>query len=204
MLVDWNNPKRYSYPSWTYLTANDTVISHHRFPSIPKNTLRFSLTYSPVNILSVTSPKGQSHTGGPFGMEAGLDYFYKSDRYISMSLGAGTNAAPVDHIGPGHYDLANAFYANIRNNYAIGNVDLGYGVNITDYRWNRIPLDSVNPSEQTNAVALGLSLSAQWRIGNFFRIGLLYQPNFINTTRSPVFNYQHYIAAQLCWKIPLH
>lgn len=205
LLIDWNNPKRYSYPAWTYLKANDSAISHHWFPSTPKHTLRLSLTYSPVNMLSLWSPKGRSVTGGPFGFEAGLDYFYKKDRYVSMTAGAGTNAAPVDHIGLGYYDLTDALYANIRNNYAIGTIDLGYGLNIIDYEWTRITQTrTATLRTSANTVALGLSLAAQCRISYFFRIGLLYQPDLINTTRSPVSNYQHYIAVQLCWKLPLH
>ena len=205
MLVDWNNPKRYSYPAWTYLKASDTSISRHRFPSVHKHILRLSLGYPPVNIFNIASPEGPYNAVGIFGLETGLDYFYKNNRYLSMSVGAGTSYAPVDHIGYADFRTAGALYANIRNNYVIGSFDLGYGFNISKFKW--VHTTAGNPVylyAVTNTTALGLTLSPQYRIGNFFRIGALFQPNFINTSHSPTFNYQHYIAVQLCWKIPLH
>ena len=205
MLVDRDKDKRYAYPAWTYLTKNDTGVHRHRFPSIPKGQLRLSLGYAPINILSLKSPEGQYAAFGVFGLETGLDYFYKKDRYLSLTVGAATSAAPVDHFGKGYLRRANTFYANIRNNYVIGSFDLGYGISMADLQWVRTTLgDTVNLNKTTNNIGFGLSLSGQYRIGNSFRIGLLCQPNLLNTDHSPTFNYQHYISLNFCWKIPFN
>jgi len=204
MLIDWHNPKRYSYPSWTYLAANDTVVYHHRFPPIPKGNLRLSLSYSPVDIFNILSPEGQYSTGGIFGAEAGLDYFHKPDRYISLAVGAATSVAPVEHLGSGYLRTGNALYANIRYNYVIGSFDLGYGGSISKLIWARTTFgDTVNLNKHTQSIGFGPSLSAQYRIGNSFRLGLLYQPTLMSVDHSPAFNYQHYISVNLCWKIRL-
>jgi len=204
MLVDRNNPKRYSYPSWTYLAANDTVVCYHRFPPVAKGNLRLSLAYSPVNVFNVLSPEGKYNTGGIFGMEAGIDYFHKTDRYISLAVGAATSVAPVEHLGKGYLRTGNALYANIRYNYVIGSFDLGYGGSISKLIWARTTFgDTVNLDMHTHSIGFGPSLSAQYRIGNSFRLGLLYQPTLLSVDHSPAFNYQHYISINLCWKIHL-
>lgn len=85
-----------------------------------------------------------------------------------------------------------------------GSFNLGYGVNISQLRWIRTTIgDTVNMDKKTGSVAFGLSLSAQYRIGNSLRIGVLFQPDLLNASHLPVFKFQHYFAFGLCWKIPL-
>ena len=98
MLLEMNSPKRYKYASWIYLSAHDTIVRRRRFPPVPKGSLRFSLGLSPINIFSLRSPLGQYYTGGVFGLDAGLDYFYKKDRYLSLSIGAGSDAQPENFL----------------------------------------------------------------------------------------------------------
>ena len=205
LVVDWNNPKRYSYPAWTRLTTDDTVISRHRYSPIPVHTLRLSLEFAPINGFSVTSPEGQLNTEGMIGLEMGLDYFYRNGRYLSASLGLATSAVPVDYFGKQYIRTATAGYLNVRNNHVLGSFDLGYGLNISDFLWTRTTIgDTVNRNAQKRTAAFGLSLSAQYRIGNYVRVGLLFQPDFFNAGDLPAFKYQQYFAASLCWRIPLH
>jgi hypothetical protein len=87
MLIDWKNPKRFSYPAYTYLTTKDTAVERHRYPPTPKGKVRFSLGFSPAGGFSLASSVGRFSAYSPFGLETGLDYFYKPDRYVSLSLG---------------------------------------------------------------------------------------------------------------------
>jgi hypothetical protein len=56
---------------------------------------------------------------------------------------------------------------------------------------------------QFKNIGFGLSLSAQYRLGHYFKMGVLYQPNIINTSLKPTVDYQYYISFNLIWKIPI-
>jgi hypothetical protein len=202
MLVDKDNPKRYGYRRQNYLTLKDTSVTLRRFAPVPKGTMYFSLSVPLVNSFSLRSPEGQSTPGGPIGLEAGIDYFYKTDRYISLSAGAGSSAF-VDHIGNGYYDTGHTFFGSIRNGHVIGSFDLGYGLSFSDLLWSKVTNgDTVNLDQSVRSIGIGLSFSAQYRLGNYFRFGILYQPTLFSVNSSPSFSYQHYISAGLSWKWP--
>jgi hypothetical protein len=190
MLIDWKNPKRYSYPAFTYLTAKDSVVERHRYPPTPKGKVRFSLSYLPAGGFSLASPVGRFSAYSPLGLETGLDYFYRPDRYVSLSLGVALGFPGGQH-GGDFYKTAGLLYANLRNNYNVGSFDLGYGVNIS--RFHLISNTLANPNHDEGG--FGPSLSAQYRISDNFRIGLSFQSDLTN-------RYQQYISATLCWKLP--
>jgi hypothetical protein len=174
-----------------------------RFAPVPKGTMYFSLSVPLINSFSLNSPDGRSNPGGPLGLEAGVDYFYKTDRYISLSTGVGTSAF-VDHIGIGYYDLGHTFFGNIRNNHVIGSFDLGYGLSFSDLLWTRVTnYDTGSLERSVSSTGIGLSLSAQYRFGKYFRFSLLYQPTLFSANSSPSFRYQHYISAGFSWKWPI-
>ena len=190
MLVDWKNPKRYGYPTSTYLTAKDTAIQHHRFPPTPKGQLRFNLAYSPVNVFSLVSPQGRFTAFSPFGLHTALDYFYKPDRYVSLSLG-GAIGFPDNQHGADHIKTVAVLYANLSNNYNVGSFELGYGVNFSTF--NFVPNTVANT---THHVGFGPSLSAQYRISDKIRIGLSYQAAFPH--------YLNFVNLRLIAAIPRH
>jgi hypothetical protein len=129
-------------------------------------------------------------------------YFYKTDQYISLSVGTGTSAF-VDHIGNGYYNVGQTFFGSIRNNHVIGSFDLGYGLNFSDLRWEKLKvtniyLASLDRSVRSNGI--GFSFSVQYRLGKYFRFGILYQPALFSTNSSPSFSYQHYLSAGFSWR----
>jgi hypothetical protein len=201
MLVDFNNPKRYGYRRRSYLALKDTTVILRRFASVPKGTMYFSLSPLPsVNLFSLKSPEGQSTPGGPLGLAVGVDYFYKPDGYISLSVGTGTSAF-VDHIGNGYFDTGRTFFGNIMNNHIIGSFKLGYGLSFSELLWSReTNYDTVSLVESVRSAGIGLSFSAQYRITKNLGLGLLYQPTLLSVNRSPAFGYQHYISAGVVWK----
>ena len=202
MLFDKKNPKRYGYRRWNYLRLNDTGITLGRFAPIPKGTMRFTISVPLVNAFSLKSPEGRSTPAGPLGLEAGIDYFYNRDRYLSVSLGAGSSVF-VDHIGNGYYNTGHTFFSSIRNNNVIGSFDLGYGLSFSDLLWSKITIgDTINRNRSVRSWGIGPSLSLQYRIGNYFRFGLLYQPTLFSVNGPQSFGYQHYIAAGIAWKWP--
>ena len=203
MLVDLNNPKRYGYRRLNYLAIKDTTIVLRRFAPVPKGTMYFSLSPLPsVNLFSLKSPEGQSTPGGPLGLAAGLDYFYKPDRYISFSAGAGTSEFG-DHIGNGYFNTGHTFFGSITNNYVIGSFDLGYGLSFSDLLWEKMivtDIYTVSVDRSVRSTGMGPSFSAQYRITKNLRFGILYQPTLFSFNSSPSFGYQHYISAGFVWK----
>jgi len=200
MLVDKDHPKRYAYRRWNYLALKDTAKTLRRFAPVPKGTARFSLSAPLFNSFSLKSPEGRSSPIGLIGMEAGFDYFYKPDRYISLSAGVGSSVFG-DHIGKGYYTKGDAVFGSIRNNHVIGSFDLGYGLSFSNLLWSKVTIgDTVNLDRSVRSTGIGFSLSAQYRLGKYFRIGILYQPTLLTPNLSPSFNYQHYISAGLAWR----
>jgi hypothetical protein len=202
MLVDMKEPKSFGYPTWTYLSAKDSGIFPRRFPHPSKGDFRLSLRLAPVDVFIVNSPEGKYYSGGIFGVEVGLDYFYRNAHYLSVSTGAATNAAPVDHFGKGSIITANAFYLNVRGNHQIGRFEFGYGINFSDLQWVRSTRgDTVIRNKIVDNLGFGLSLSAKYRLGKFIWAEALYQPDLMDARLSR-FSYQHYISLGLTWKFP--
>ena len=203
MLVDKNDSKRYAYRRWNYLALEDTSIILRRFAPVPKGTAYFSLSVPLINFFSLKSPEGQSTPAGPFGLEAGVDYFYKRDHYISLSAGVGSSAF-VDHIGKGYYTTGHTFFGSIRNSHVIGSFDLGYGLSFSDLFLSKVTIgDSANLDRSARSAGIGFSFSAQYRLSKYFRVGILYQPTLFSVNLSPSFSYQHYISAGLAWRWPI-
>ena len=203
MLVDKDHPQRYAYRRWNYMALKDTAIMLRRFAPVPKGTVRFFLSVPLINSFSLRSPEGRSSPTGPFGLEAGVDYFYKTDHYISLSAGAGSSVF-VDHIGKGYFTTGHTFFGSIRNNHVIGSFDLGYGLSFSDLLWSKVTTgDTVNLDRSARSTGIGFSLSAQYRLSKYFRVGILYQPALFTANLTPSFNYQHYISAGLAWRWPI-
>ncbi|HEY4151211.1 MAG TPA: hypothetical protein VGM41_19875 [Chitinophagaceae bacterium] len=204
MLADKDNPKRYGYPGWNYFSMKDNIIRRERFEPIPKGTWRFAGTLPVISSYNMRLPVGHYLSGGVLALEAGVEYFYKDDRYFSLNAGTGTDRG-AEHIGRFYYDYSNAGYASFRNNYVVGSFDLGYGLSLSNMQWRRVSNgDSTVKDALSNSTVLGLSLSAQYRFGQYFRMGFLYQPGLLSTNFSPAFDYQHIFSLQLTWKFPLN
>jgi hypothetical protein len=205
MLIDKNNVKRYGYQKRTYLSVEDSSIKKDRFAPIKKGTVNLSLSPSTITIFSIKTKNKQFNGGGIFGFETGINYFYKDNGYFSARIGAGTSRVGiVDHFGPGYFETGSTIFASIRNNDVVGSFDLGYGFNLSNLQWNQIPnRDTILEGESLKNTCVGLSLAIQYRFGDHFKLGILYQPNFLNPSFKPPINYQHYISLTLNWDIPI-
>ena len=99
LLTNGNKSRRYGYQKWNYLTMEDTVLKLYRFAPIQKGSIDVSLSLTFMNLFDLPSPDGRYRSGGIDGIGAGLDYFYKTNRYISFISAAGTDVVG-EHIGP--------------------------------------------------------------------------------------------------------
>ncbi len=204
MLVGKGNVKRFGYSKYNYLTLKDTSIKIHRFAPTKNGSLNLVLSLPFVNGFCLTdSGNGKYNSFGFFGLQGGLEYFYKSNSYLSISIGVATDVF-AKHIGYGYFETGSTIFSSIRNNNVVRSFDLGYGINLSKLKWAKKFTDNVTIKNQSKkSIGSGLSLAAQYRIGNYLRLGLLYQPNIINTSFKPVVNYQHYLSLNLIWKLPI-
>lgn len=202
LLVDNHSIKRYAYSAKNYLSIKDSSIYRQRFAPIQKGTTMLSFSFPFTTIFNVSTNDKQFKSVGFLGVEAGVEYFYKQKKYVSIHVGAATDQF-AEHLGVGYFESATTMYTSIRNNRLIGSFDLGYGIHFSQLQWNKQTVgDTIQINQTLKKRGLGLSLSVHYRIGDHVGIGVLYQPVLFNTN-SPVFKYQHFINLNLAWKLPL-
>lgn len=207
MLVDKDNPKRYGYPVYNYFTAAgpDTVVRRRRLAPAGQGLVRFSAAVSFINVFDLKTPGRRDYPGGILGLEAGADYFYRDNHYLSLAAGAGSNATPMEYAGTGFRTFASSLYVNVANNHVVGSFDFAYGLSFSRLRWKRQSYGMIPAVDSlVSGTGLGFCLSAAYRLGKYSRIGVLYQPTVLSTYLSPAFNYQHYISVRFAWKLPLN
>jgi hypothetical protein len=203
MLIDKDNLKRYTYPKINYISIEDTGIAIKSAAPIKKGTINLSLSLPFTTVFNIIDSSGKYNSAGVFGLEAGADFFYKKNTYLSVNICAATDLFG-EHIGIGYYETGNTLYASLKNNTIIRRFDLGYGINVSKLKWTKITVDSVKTSYTSKSnINIGLSLSAQYRVGKNFRLGVLYQPGLLNTNFKPAVNYQHYISLNCIWKLAI-
>jgi hypothetical protein len=200
-LVDKDNLKRYAYPRNNYLTLKDTTVKMHRFAPMKKGTINLSFSLPFITGYYINDSSGKYSTTGVFGIEGGIEYFHTQNQYLSLHAGAGTTVFG-ERFGSGIFESGHNFFASLRNNNIVGRFDLGYGISVSKLRWQQDRRDSGSITRQLKkSITAGLSLAAQYRIGQYFRFGILYQPGIINTSYKPTFDYQHYLSLNLIWKL---
>jgi hypothetical protein len=212
MLVDMTNPKRFAYRKSYHFTADDTLNIRYRFiPRRPKRTIapfekgaiNFSLSQPAANIFNMQTIDGPYASGGIFGIEAGADFFYRRNHFLSVSMGAATDVLPVDYIGPGYIDRGSAIFGSVRENIVLRNFSLGYGLSVSKFFWEEYLNDTISISHSISNIALGLSFAAQYRVTKYLGFEFLYQPGLLNTSFKPAFAYQHYMSFGVIWKFPI-
>lgn len=207
MLVDKDNPKRYAYPKRFYLQQNDNDVIVRRFAPTLKRSIYWHIALPHANFFYLTTLDGYRSSGGFWGIESGLDYFYKDNRFISIYAGSATDffvpvPAAVDIRG--EYQSSSGIFVNARNNYRIGSFDLGYGASYSTLYWRKTNnTDSTFTPQTKSNSAIGLSFNSSFRFGELFQLGLLYQPYFIRIDNKVQADYQHQISIELIWKIPI-
>jgi hypothetical protein len=202
MLVDKNNMKRYAYPIRNYFSVKDTTITISRFAPVEKGSMNLTISLPFMTQFTIKTTDRTYISAGIFGAEAGWEYYYKRDHYLSLHAGAATDAFG-EYIGPGYFDMGNTLFTSVRNNTIIGSFDFGYGIHLSQLKWIRHYRDTTKTDQAVKNKGLGVSVSTQYRIGNYFRIGAIYQPMLLAVNSRPFANYQHYLSINLIWKFPI-
>lgn len=207
MIIDKNKPERYAYPKHIYLDYKNGIIKPTRFAPVEKGTISINFSMPYVNGFYVRSIDSYYANAGFMGIAGGVDYYFKKNRYICANFGGAINSivpvpAAVDYRG--ERQTAGVTFFNLRDNYCIGRFDLSYGINLSKSNWSKSNnSDSLFHRQRFSSTGLGLSLSTQFKVGQHFRLGAFYQPNFIQFTHGPILEYQHHMSIELVWKFNL-
>jgi len=212
MLVDKNNPKRYSYPQRIYINSSDTINRYYKYgQSNNKGELYLHLSIPHINSFRLT-PEGETTkvNTGFWGLTIGLDYYHSKNQFVNFGISGVSDffvpfPAAVDISG--EYELMSSSYISLSNNHRNKRFTIGYGLsysrNSWDFRYyNRFdpPPPTRDPVKKTHN-AFGLIFPTYFQMGENFHIGLVYRPTFYSPDLNNQFTYEHLISIDFAWKI---
>ncbi len=195
------------------LNSTDTINNIPiRYQNIRKGMFRFIWSFPYINsfYLNPHNENTKNNTGF-IGCTYGLDYFYKTNRYINFSFSQIIDyyiPLPIRRNYNKIYEGIDSYYICLSNNHKIRRFSLGYGFSIAQNNWGVINNNwdenssTREPVEKTN-YALGLISSFYYQITPIFHFGIVYRPTFLRPDIEPTFKYEHSISIDIGWKIPL-
>ena len=224
-LIDFTNQKRFYYGKSIFLNSSDTLkvirpkISKGYYDywtkSFPTNKRQINFTYSLpwVNsfYLQPSQETAKANTGF-WGISAGLEYYYKENKFLSLNGSAVMDffipfPAAVDFSG----EVENMYsvYTSLTDNYRFRRFTVGYGLNFSKNTWKLVYHDRFDPPPATREPAtkssnsLGFTIDGYHQIGKRFHIGLIYRPTLLNVYPDIDFKYEHLISLDFKWKFRL-
>lgn len=154
---------------------------------------------------------------GFLGIGFGMEYFYKNNKSLQLRSDGIWSffipvPAPYDPTPYGSWKTCGAWNINLTDNFSLKRFQLGYGLNYAINIWNakgyydKRP-DELEEGEQAEFVEsvrevnrmLGLTLQANYRLGKFYYLGIIYRPSFFQFSQ-PKFLYEHSISIEFLMK----
>jgi hypothetical protein len=223
LLVDLGTHKGYYYGKYIYLDANnpEPVVKPwwgkpiYKAKPVEQGRMNVMISMPYINNF-YQQPKNrheQSSTGF-FGIGAGFEYYYAQNRSVKAAVLAAINfpvfvPAPVTDISERMYSIS----FSVTQNYQLGRLQLGYGPAFISNGWSwrrgeniEESLDPADPNKSHEELinrSLGLSLTAYYRLGKSFHLGVVYNPSIYSIKPEGEFNYEHALMLDLLWKIKL-
>lgn len=210
MLIDKDNPNRYSYPKNVYLdleTRADEYFTSDISDKTNQLYLHLSIPYLNSFYLQPDNFENKSNTGF-WGISGGLDYYYKRNKFLSFrGITAIDLFVPVP-ASPSLDDVRENMSTTsleLTNNHRLGKFSIGYGISYAWNRWQFIDETDIDNEIEINrrSQSLGLSTNIYYKLGRTFNIGLIYRPTFYRINPTTELNYEHLISLDLAWKIKL-
>lgn len=214
MLVDRNNPKRYSYPQRIYINSSDTISRYYLFgQSNNKGELYLHLSLPYINSFRLTPDNEETKINtGFWGLTIGLDYYHSKNQFINLGISGVSDffvpvPAAVDLSG--EYELMSSRYISISNNHKLRRFTIGYGLSCAKNTWDFRYYDRFDPPPPTrepvkkSSNAFGLIFPTYFQVGEHFNIGVVYRPTFYRPNMVDKFKYEHLISIDFAWKIRL-
>jgi hypothetical protein len=215
MLVDRNNPKRYSYPKSIYISSTDTTGKYYRYrPINNEGELHLHVSLPHINSFHLTpESEGTKSNTGFWGLTIGLDYYYSNNRFVNLGVSGVSDffvpvPAAVDISG--EYELMSSRYVSISHNHRLHRFVLGYGFayarNTWDLRYyNRFapPPPTRDPVKKSHN-AFGLIFPAYFQTGERFHLGFAYRPTLYRPKSRAKLLLEHLLSIDFAWKIRLN
>jgi len=205
MLVDRNNPKRYSYPQRIYINSSDTISRYYLFgQSNNKGELYLHLSSPYINSFRLTPDNEETKINtGFWGLTIGLDYYHSKNQFINLGISGVSDffvpvPAAVDLSG--EYELMSSRYISISNNHKLRRFTIGYGLSCAKNTWDFRYYDRFDPPPPTRETvkkssnAFGLIFPTYFQVGEHFNIGVVYRPTFYRPNMIEKFKYEHLIT----------
>jgi len=209
-ICDNKNPKRYTYQNDIFIDYNSHKDHPGRFGSANKGQINLNLSLPYINDF-ILHPQNETYKSsiGFWGISAGIDYFYRDDKFINISASTVTDfflpfPAAVDFSG--EIDFMSSSYYSLTDNIDFKSLTLGYGLNYSINTWDHRYYGRFNepPPKREPVVksykSLGFTLNSYYRISKHFYIGLIYRPTFIRINPNAELNYEHIISLDFLWK----
>lgn len=151
--------------------------------------------------------EGTKNNFGFMGYSFGLDYFYQTNRFLSLSFSEILDYyRPFAFVGRSdEYEGMNSYVINFANFYKINQFSIGYGLHFSKNRWSLVNNfwnedSSARIPYRKDNNAVGLSLNTYYQISRYFYLGLVYRPSIISLNNKPMFSYEHSISIDFALK----
>jgi hypothetical protein len=214
MLVDRNNPKRYTYPNRIYLNSEDTVSRFYGFgQSNYIGELHLHLSLPHINSFQLTPEnEGTKSNTGFWGLTIGLDYYHSKNQFLNFSATGVTDffvPVPASVEISGEYELMSSGYIGISNNHRVRRFTVGYGFSLARNTWDLRYYDTFDATPPTrepvkkSSTAIGLIFPTYFQLGEHFYVGVVYRPTFYRPGMKDKFKYEHVISIDFAWKVVL-
>jgi len=214
MLIDKNQSKRYGYPQYIFVNANDLDSDYSSISqAAQKGRISLLLELPYVNNFSLNPPgETRQNNTGFLGIGVGLEWHYAEHQFIHLSANGVLDfmipvPAPVDYIG--EYENMISTYLLLTHQHRINRWAAGYGLSFSRNTWRlNYQSDGTTPPPsrapiQRSTNALGLALPIQYYISERTGVVLLYRPSFLQFDTTTTFEYEHLISLGVSWKIGL-
>jgi hypothetical protein len=214
MLLEINNPKRYTYPRNLYLAPEDSL---RRFQTYRPNhkrgqvQLHISLPHANNFYLRPREEPAKSNTGF-WGLSLGLNYYHKDNQFVKFYVAGVADIfvpvpAAIDFSG--EHEFMSSVYAGLTNNHHWKRIMWGYGISFATNVWDLRYYNQFDPPPPTRTpvkkreFAAGLLFSTHYPLSRSFSLGLIYRPTFIRFNAPETFAYEHVISFDMAWRIVL-
>ena len=214
MLVDRNNPKRYSYPEKIFINSANTTGEYFRFGQANNKGelyLHLSLPWFFNSFRIMPENEGIKVNFGLGGTTIGLDYYHSKSQFIHLGFSMVSASKMWYTTNEREYEIMSSNYFSLSNNHKIGRFSIGYGLSYARNDWNlyqwqlvddmRFEIPKIIRTKSHNTV--GLIFPTYFQLGNYINIGVIYRPTFYRPNLTDQFLYEHLISIDCAWKIRL-
>lgn len=207
--------KTYSYPSHIYLDPDPNKANFYTYqPWANRNgrvDLSIGLPYmNQFNLRPIT--KQRTANFGFFGLQIGLDLYYKDDRFVNLSFGRVSDyfiPIPIRLNPEVPWEEMSSTFFGFTDNLRIRNWKIGYGLSFARNKWATGYNENLNPSpewpepETIEYLALGLFFPVYYQFNPGFHLGLIYRPSIYQFSTGDNYVYEYVLSLDFNWRFSL-